>query len=532
MSTPTSGSGSGTGSGSAGSGGSTGGVTIGSGYGYGDTINSLRESHFKRLKGQTYLDHGGSTLYSEVQLTQALTAHASTLYANPHSGSSVSIATRDMLDRTRDRVLSFFGTTSSQYSVIFTSGATAALKLLGEAFPWSGGSEFAYTLDNHNSVLGIREYAKAGGAVFTCVDPSNQMRCCCSDQMKLRTQSNTAALKQQTASPGNGTASLASLASGASPSASDKPFSLFAFPAESNFSGLQFDLRMTELARSGQFGHNPSPNAQWKVLVDAAKYCASHPLNLSSLGASAPDFVCVSFYKVFGYPTGLGALLVRSDAAPLLRKRYFSGGTVEAAVSNDDFVKLRASALHERFEDGTINFLSIAGLAPGFDLIERTLGMQRVMAHTNALGSYLSQRMRALRHHNGSPVVRLYGLHDTAPPAVVDLKSDGKSNGPTAPPPPPPLSVSALKHSQGPTVAFNVLKPDGSFVGYSEVDRLAVGNSIQLRVSACMFHCVMHLRLTDLIVLVPCIDADRMFLQSWSVSAVPAVIITTDSIKR
>ena len=33
-----------------------------------------------------------------------------------------------------------------------------------------------------------------------------------------------------------------------------------------------------------------------------------------------PDFLVCAFYKMFGYPTGLGALLVRVEAVPPLRK--------------------------------------------------------------------------------------------------------------------------------------------------------------------------------------------------------------------
>lgn len=45
-----------------------------------------------------------------------------------------------------------------------------ALKLVAEAFPWAPGSCFAYTRDNHNSVLGIREDAMAAGACALAVD--------------------------------------------------------------------------------------------------------------------------------------------------------------------------------------------------------------------------------------------------------------------------------------------------------------------------------------------------------------------------
>ena len=51
-----------------------------------------------------------------------------------------------------------------------------------------------------------------------------------------------------------------------------------------------------------------SKGHKWKVLLDAAAFAPTQPLDLSQFPA---DFVAVSFYKMFGYPTGLGALLVR-----------------------------------------------------------------------------------------------------------------------------------------------------------------------------------------------------------------------------
>lgn len=56
------------------------------------------------------------------------------------------------------QILSFYNASPKEYKCIFTSGATAALKLVGEAFPWESQSSFMYTMENHNSVLGIREY--------------------------------------------------------------------------------------------------------------------------------------------------------------------------------------------------------------------------------------------------------------------------------------------------------------------------------------------------------------------------------------
>jgi len=43
--------------------------------------------------------------------------------------------------------------------------------------------------------------------------------------------------------------------------------------------------------------------------------------------------------QVFGFPTGLGALIVRKPAADLLRqhKQYFGGGTVGVSIADQDF---------------------------------------------------------------------------------------------------------------------------------------------------------------------------------------------------
>lgn len=49
----------------------------------------------------------------------------------------------------------------------------------------------------------------------------------------------------------------------------------------------------------------------------------------------------LSYYKIFGYPTGLGALLVHKRAVPLLMKtkRYFGGGTVAVSLAEEDFFR-------------------------------------------------------------------------------------------------------------------------------------------------------------------------------------------------
>ncbi len=67
------------------------------------------------------------------------------------------------------------------------------------------------------------------------------------------------------------------------------------------------------------------------------------PTRLSHMGRTdSPDMVAFSFYKIFGYPTGLGGLLVKASAAPQLsNKTYFGGGTVDSILAESRWTKPR-----------------------------------------------------------------------------------------------------------------------------------------------------------------------------------------------
>ncbi len=77
--------------------------------------------------------------------------------------------------------------------------------------------------------------------------------------------------------------------------------SLFAFPAQSNFSGFRYSLEWIAKVHNGWLDNDK--NQRWYVLLDAAAYVSTASLDLS---AYSPDFVTLSFYKMFGFPTGLG----------------------------------------------------------------------------------------------------------------------------------------------------------------------------------------------------------------------------------
>jgi molybdenum cofactor sulfurtransferase len=51
--------------------------------------------------------------------------------------------------------------------------------------------------------------------------------------------------------------------------------------------------------------------------------------NISLADTPGVGAMAVSFYKMFGYPTGVGALVVKKSFLAKLRRPWFAGGTGE-----------------------------------------------------------------------------------------------------------------------------------------------------------------------------------------------------------
>ena len=68
------------------------------------------------------------------------------------------------IEATRAQILQFFHAAPEEYEVIFTPNASGALRLVGESYPFAPDGHYLLTFDNHNSVNGIREFARAKGA--------------------------------------------------------------------------------------------------------------------------------------------------------------------------------------------------------------------------------------------------------------------------------------------------------------------------------------------------------------------------------
>ncbi|VDM74558.1 unnamed protein product [Strongylus vulgaris] len=107
----------------------------------------------------------------------------------------------------------------------------------------------------------------------------------------------------------------------------------------------------------------------WSVCLDAASFVSTSSLSLAEY---RPHFVALSFYKMFGYPTGVGALLIRkvSDAVERLKPRAFAGGTV-SQILVDELHSVTRKKIEGRFEYGTLNYYAICALTKGFKDLKR-----------------------------------------------------------------------------------------------------------------------------------------------------------------
>jgi len=326
-------------------------------------FEALRKKEYGRLDrlGHTYLDYTGGNLYAESQIQQHLNLLKNQVFGNPHSTNPSSQFATELVNEARTKVLDFFK--AKDYYCIFTSNASQALQIVGENYPFSQDAKYLLLSDNHNSVNGIREYAVNAGADFSYVKLHYEDLSIDADDLNKHLSAHA-----------------------------DKKNKLFAYPAQSNVSGIKHALDW--IATAKQKG--------WDVLLDAAAFVPSSPLDLSRVH---PDFVSVSFYKIFGYPTGLGCLLVHKSAFPKLKKRWFAGGTVKLVSVKTPHHFLADD--HERFENGTVNYLDIPAITTGLNYIEN-IGIERIRQRVASLMRYLTDGLKDLQHSNGKPIVKLF----------------------------------------------------------------------------------------------------------------------------
>ena len=330
-------------------------------------FEDLRRKEFAILDEQqhVYLDYTGGNLYPSSLIKKHHNQLLSNVLGNPHSTNPTSKLATELVEATRAKVIEFFN--AEDYYCVFTQNASGALKVVGESYPFDASSTLILLADNHNSVNGIREYCCNRGGKTQYVQVQYE-------DLKINRE-------------------LLLNALATAPESDNK---LFAFPGQSNVSGVKHDLKWIKTAQDHGFD----------VLLDAAAFVPANRLDLRTV---KPDFVSVSFYKIFGYPTGIGALLVRKDKFDKLTKPWFAGGTV-TMVSVADQRKFLANG-HERYEDGTISYNMLPAVGIGLDFINE-IGVDRINGRVRRLIEYLCGQLKTIQHSSGKSVVRVFGPQD------------------------------------------------------------------------------------------------------------------------
>jgi molybdenum cofactor sulfurtransferase len=343
---------------------------------YNAYVEEMREIQYPMLKDTTYLDHAGTTLYSKTLMDRFHSDMMGSLFGNPHSASTSSQRSTQLVEDTRLQLLRFFNANPMEYDLVFTANATAAIKLVLETFrAQDDGFWYGYHVDSHTSLVGVRESAK-------------EHRCFGSD----------GEVERWITSSKEDTSTMAKL---------------FAYPAQSNMNGRRLPLDWTS-----RIGSDTA--AASYTLLDAAAYASTSPLDLGAPGVK-PDFVTLSLYKIFGFPD-LGALIVRKASAHVFAgRRYFGGGTVDMVVSlKEQWHARKTGTVHEQLEDGSLPIHSIIALKAAMQAHSELFGtMQRVTQHTEMLARKLHDELAAIKHSNGVSVATIYGDRESTCGPVV-----------------------------------------------------------------------------------------------------------------
>jgi molybdenum cofactor sulfurtransferase len=356
--------------------------------GHCQTNDAERSDGIENDEKEVYLDYAGASLPSKSQLNALhLLSMKSQVLGNPHSIGPAASRTMSQIEHVKRRILELFDAdvgsihghgikTEEQYStteeskeqhpgydIIFTSGATEALKIVAENFAWSSNSVFLYSKNVHTSVIGMRGPAMTHGATFQCKSQS-EITNARSESFSSWAQ-NTFDLKEESKN---------------SHSEKEKVNHLLAIPLESNFEGDRLNAQHIIKEARNSSRTIMSRQNQWYTLLDVAKAASTSPISLRELD---PDYACLSFYKIFGAPTGIGCLFVKRNKCNTLlhpnNHSYFGGGSVDVVLTGQKFVFPRSSPSPlSSLVHGTINFRNIINLLPGLEEIGDLGGMRQV----------------------------------------------------------------------------------------------------------------------------------------------------------
>jgi len=371
---------------------------------YDKRVETVRED------GITYLDWAGAALYDSKVPTRAIDALPK-VTANPHSSQETEVRINEI----RDLVKKVYG--AHDYELIFTASASHGLDIVGSTFFTSEhvGPEphYVYCTNNHTSVIGIRNYVWRSSSAGKCSNFS------IADVTQVP-ESDT--LSPVTQAFGNFRRSSLNGVDEAVPEGRSRK--LLALPWESNFDGARLTTEQVRQLKER------AVQQDFVLLLDGVKL----PMR-GTLDETQADFIPVSFYKTFGFPSGIGGLFVRKSAVNLLvpslgagamRGAPFYGGTVDAYSPHDDFVAFTPSLGF--FERGTLNFHGILMLETAIQAYLHPFPDQSLPIsplHGEAVALEMALHLKTCVHATGVPVIqRLTPLSTNHGPTIAFLVRD------------------------------------------------------------------------------------------------------------
>ncbi|KAG2173863.1 hypothetical protein INT43_005283 [Umbelopsis isabellina] len=354
-------------------------------------FDRFRREEYSRIdeSGTVYLDYAGAALYPRSLLIKHYEFLEKHILGNPHSASSASMLSSQVELQARQGVLDYFDADSDQYMVVFTSNASAGLKLVAEAYPFGPDKALILSEDSHNSLHGMRKYASQATA------------------QTIYYEVHDTGLKVTNATESGGHL------------APSGERGLVVFTAQSNVTGIKQDLGLVEKARLAGFD----------TIVDIAALATTSRVSINSIKA---DAAVVSFYKLFGYPTGLGALIMKQKFAQKLRRPYFGGGTIETVQVPGNNVTMTEGPSRSTYkiftsQDGTTNFLALPAVIYGLRFMDEHIDKLEVRVRT--LIDFTRQALSIIRYKNGIRLVTIHGTDDAARRGGTLALTFHKSNG-------------------------------------------------------------------------------------------------------
>jgi molybdenum cofactor sulfurtransferase len=178
-----------------------------------------------------------------------------------------------------------------------------------------------------------------------------------------------------------------------------------ALTGQSNISAFRPDLQkiLSAAKRKGYY-----------TLLDAAALASTSPISLAATSSSPTghlegnvDALAVSFYKMFGYPTGVGALIARKDFLAKLKRPWFAGGTVEVVGIPRAVTESKVEC--ERFEEGTLNYATLVAVPAGLKMLKGLISgpLPILPLRLGILHRWLQDALERITHSNGAPVLKV-----------------------------------------------------------------------------------------------------------------------------